>query len=658
MERYAEMMENILHQYDHEAAAEGCEALAAKWRENKTPLLELLQRHPLYDAERCAIILPEAELLAEPDAVQIGRYIRYVKGHAPALIDAETGEIKDDETAGRLEALCCNLVSIIGSLETGSALLTEAAAEAVNACLPEGTRKKAAAGQKVSRALRLLHVSLGLSEEHGTDDAGQLAKACDNCSCHRVDAVTVIGLHPLDYLTMSFGTTWRSCHTIDYNNLRNTEGEGYSGQYRSGTVSYMLDGASVVMYTCKTLDDARDFEAGKLTRCMMYIAPDGRSFVQSRVYPQRSDTDGGLIGSYRAIMQAVLAECLQEPSSWSVKKGTGAACEMLETVSGSTHYEDYLHFGTVTASRLQAADEAAPVRIRVGHAPLCAVCGVTHSDSDAICCGRHEAGHTCEYCSTRIRDTDDAQEIGGGWYCDYECAERDGWRWSDTENDYVNVDGDSVYYDDYHGDWFIERWESVHTEDGSHFVDHETAYDAGYAEDEESGEWYPQDDFCYCERCNRDLLIDSFWTNDAEYCDACTEELEEEQRAEAGETLRAAIVEAIEEAADVDAVTAPDIYDAVQAALEACGYHSRKLVKDYELRSMRQRIARTEELEQLAERLRVQMETMEREHEARVLELAELVRGTCAEAEADALQAELRTLRRQQEAPETTEAAA
>ena len=120
---------------------------------------------------------------------------------------------------------------------------------------------------------------------------GQFSAYADGINPISVKRYTFISINPLDYLTMSFFKDTSSCHTIDHQNLRpnnDRDGHAYRGMYQSGTLSYMLDGSSIVMYTTRDdVDIKHPWNYDKLNRCMFHLGEE--KFVQGRLYPDGRD---------------------------------------------------------------------------------------------------------------------------------------------------------------------------------------------------------------------------------------------------------------------------------------------------------------------------------------------------------------------------------
>jgi hypothetical protein len=198
----------------------------------------------------------------------------------------------------------------------------------------------------------------------------------------------VISVNPTDFLTMSLGTNWASCMTIDKNNIRHLA-NNYHGMYFGGSESYMLDTSTIIFYY---LEDGctgthPEYEY-KLKRCLFYLGED--KLIQSRVYPDgRDGGEESLAGDIRKIMQKIIADLFDVPNYWSNKGGTSACAEV--TTSNGVHYKDYLCYDDCNVSYMKRIDGYKNMRmVPIGRNPICPECGEEHTYEENIFC------HSCE----------------------------------------------------------------------------------------------------------------------------------------------------------------------------------------------------------------------------------------------------------------------
>lgn len=279
-------------------------------------------------------------------------------------------------------------------------------------------------GQKMSRVINKLLSYIGYNKL--PDYNREFAKYADALNPLQITRHTVVSVNPLDYLTMSFGNSWASCHTIDKQNKRGMP-NSYEGMYSSGTVSYMLDKPSMVFYTVDASYNGNDFwNEPKINRQMFHWGQE--KLVQGRLYPQDNDYNNSAYTPYREIVQNIISDLFGFPNLWTVSKGTDAADRYI--ISEGTHYKDYANYDNCTLSRPKGSENEQ--LITVGHDPICIYCGCEHNVEENIsCCA---SGIFCAHCGCVI-DEGAVAWVDGEPYCE-DCAS-----WCDVCESYFVGEG-------------------------------------------------------------------------------------------------------------------------------------------------------------------------------------------------------------------------
>ena len=331
---------------------------------------------------------------------------------------------------------------------------------------------------------------------------------------------------------MSFGNGWASCDTPDKENEREADGN-YEGCYCSGTLSYMMDNCTLIMYTVKETYKGKDFcLQDKVGRCNIHVGED--KFIQGRLYPdgREADKETSLAGQFRAIMQTILSECVHEANLWKVLKGTSCCRKIASSVRGATNYPDWTHYDDCNVSFLKrnGIDLNNSV-IKIGHKPICPNCGEEHSSEEFLACNscRHENMETCAHCGAYIDVEHDGyiyDEDTGRYYCDGWCAERHDCYWCENVDEYHS---EWVYRDDYTDNYFYDYRErdGVHIYGDYNYEDEENANNDGWVELD--GDWYRNDDdnVIECPHCGELTLADR------DECLECGEPINEDEIDEA-----------------------------------------------------------------------------------------------------------------------------
>lgn len=240
-------------------------------------------------------------------------------------------------------------------------------------------------GMKTSRAFNKICTAYGINKlkpfqihsEDGTERTVYpydrlFAKYSDMISGHKRKLKFFISVNPLDYLTMSFGVSWNSCHDIDRDNVRQLEHRSYGGSNCAGVISYLLDSASIITYAHNDMPES--FEDGKIYRNMFHF--DNDLLVQGRVYPQSNDGCINLYKEFREIVQGELAEMLGlQSNKWILR----SELKSRQVSSTGNHYKDYLYHNECNISYPAEKETSKNNIVHIGHSHICPVCGDANS---------------------------------------------------------------------------------------------------------------------------------------------------------------------------------------------------------------------------------------------------------------------------------------
>ena len=443
---------------------------------------------------------------------------------------------KSDTTAMKMIGFIDNFVEVNGA---NSQFADDDLARNINRIAKEnGYHEIAAKGQKLSRIVGKIADICGIKKHvniqdvsfyradgeyiERTKDIGwnyQYAKFCDAINPITLKATAVISVNPIDYLTMSFGNNWASCHTIDKENRRRIPSNHYHGCYCGGTESYMLDKHSIVFYYLpKDFNGNHPELEDKVKRCMFYLGED--KLIQSRVYPDgRDGGEKSLAGDIRALMQKITSEIFDVPNYWSVSKGT-RACEEV-TSSEGVQYPDYTYYDDCNVSYMKRIDGYKNLRIvPIGRMPICPECGEEHDYEENIFCRNCSDGVECAECGCRISRSN-AYWVDDDWYCEDCtticdcCGER-------VHNNSVTEVGNWTYVcqncleDDYiyceYDDEYVRDYDVIETEEGNYYAPNSDGYSVcvtcGEIHDIDELRYDEETDEYYCEDCYEELLAE------------------------------------------------------------------------------------------------------------------------------------------------------
>ena len=229
-------------------------------------------------------------------------------------------------------------------------------------------------GMKISRLINKICLKYQIPkifEKNGISYHHEFAKFSDAINSSITEQKVILSVNPIDYLTMSFGNSWTSCHTIDKNNVRRIKSQhSYHGAYCSGTMSYLLDNCSFVFYIIDKKYQGNNPELeNKISRCMFHLNND--YFIQARVYPQGNDGNHSVRKQYRQIVERVLAECVNLKNEWLKIKIDPHKI----IISQGTNYEDYFHYDTDICKIKNNQNKNTLSLITIGYQPCCVKCG-------------------------------------------------------------------------------------------------------------------------------------------------------------------------------------------------------------------------------------------------------------------------------------------
>ena len=390
-------MMQLLSKYDHRNTEHGVCCVLEQFFTQKEPLIKLLQKSEHYAGD-LRIVLDE-QLERRGNSTEINRWVNYFPANVNAescikkTTDANNKTMADYLKIGKQKISIDDLENeeLIAALSVRSEALSEFTydgftktsldqydkfivaisrfryftSSTISSELAENlVDYKVREGMKTSRAFNKIchHFTVDKAPRYNKE----FAQYSDMVSTSKRAVKFFISVNPLDYLTMSFGVNWASCHTIDRMNVRRME-NSYSGGYCGGTMSYMLDATSIITYVHNTMPE--NYETGKVYRNMFHLGGDG-VLLQSRVYPQGNDGCTDLYKEFRSIMQKELASMLGlEANRWTKRNSVS------NVNSVGVHYRDYSYNRDCNISYPTERPQCQQQTISVGSERICPHCG-------------------------------------------------------------------------------------------------------------------------------------------------------------------------------------------------------------------------------------------------------------------------------------------
>lgn len=230
-------------------------------------------------------------------------------------------------------------------------------------------------GMKIHKLVRDIVVKCGAEYEGFERDFAKLADACSETPR---DIIYTISINPIDFLYMSNGVSWSSCHFIDSGNGDKC--------YQAGTISYALDGCSFIFSKIYKADvNGQKLALVPKVNRQVFMYSD-IAILQSRLYPDCNRTDYSK--KIWGIVKKAIDECKGEETAYN-DVATSAIREFFISCKDSAQYPDYeySYYNIVIhkTTDLDKYDLITPTAI--GKPSICVNCGRTKTGfrSDLRC---------------------------------------------------------------------------------------------------------------------------------------------------------------------------------------------------------------------------------------------------------------------------------
>lgn len=400
MDHITEAFYNVMYQYRLAFTPDGVQANLDLWRQQKTPLLELLRRHPNWREQELAVVFDLSEQRQLDRAcVDETKFEMLTLAEEAGLTGERLEEFRD-------------------ALDAATADYATVPDESRLPVIRNRGHIKCDAGMKASRIINRLCAKFGIDQYETERELGHgdtlhtarvkpynavFARLADALNPVRISKTGVLSVHPCDFLEMSAKkNAWHSCHCLA------------DGGWRAGCQSYMGDGVSMVFFTVDDEVKENFYRAPRLTR-QIFCYRDG-VLLQSRLYPQNDDDVRKL---YRSMVQSVIARCLGLPNLWKTNTTLTEIRPYWTTAQGSLHYTDYEN-GYAALSLMKGYGDYG--HLDIGSASRCVGCGRTHGRCNSTRCGECEELCVCKACGNLVPKDSGHYIDGDGFYC-ADCAQ-------------------------------------------------------------------------------------------------------------------------------------------------------------------------------------------------------------------------------------------
>ena len=434
---YTDLAMKLWDEFQIDGAYEvrGTRVNIATWYESKRKQMELFRKHPYWCEEAKAIIFA----YNEERGVSFNVASREIHGLRVYIHKHTNSWPNGDHVLCALEK---TFELLIGNEPHEKHVMTDKFIEFLNHYLvdtsgkpPKSAQRMMSVGTKISRFIRKCCEEFQLNsgdvidvtkfeDAHESGDRSfdsfekHFAKLADALSEISTKKMALASINFLDFMTMSNGNSWSTCHYINSHGLFHSDdgnGSSYHGAYKQGCLSYALDEPSFIFYTLPIDFKENDYyRCKKMTRmCCQYA---NGVMITGKCYP---NNETSLINKYRDMLQNVVSAVETSANEWEVSDSTETICELVSTAARSAHYADYtISRQRPTISLCRKIMHGTGKQMTIGHKAYCLHCGKEMDGcSEWLQCSSHRRRMVCKQCGKKIEDGMEYREIGEHLYC-------------------------------------------------------------------------------------------------------------------------------------------------------------------------------------------------------------------------------------------------
>lgn len=362
LEQIVDTMESVFEDTDYNYTDEAVTKMAKKWAQNKSKLANILRKADGWDEKNLCVVR---------DITVEQRNASRAKREYQGLIYNIYSCAPD----------CTPSTRLLAEMYSESALVSDARAGALSHRGGEWLRDNLESqgftvkfslnvGAKFSRVMNaVLRAVIEQGHIACPDYEKWFAAFSDGVKTKPEKLKFVLSIHPADYMRMSFGNSWESCHKLG------------RGCYQAGTLSYMLDTCSMVGYVVKTECKDEYWKEGKIFRQMFMY--NGAEMLKSRLYPDYSTNDA----IYGTVFADCVAKILDIPRDW---EKVNSALTTMAQGKGSAAYPDftfsYYNTWSLVNPKYLADDAFITKTTPIGELPMCPKCGREHKTKNTCYC--------------------------------------------------------------------------------------------------------------------------------------------------------------------------------------------------------------------------------------------------------------------------------
>lgn len=333
-----ECFKNLIAQYYPESKFQnGVAKNFLKWREAKSRLIELFRKHPKWNEQEKAIIIDTAEFGRNANKTQVREavedFTREIYNSYKHYTVNEAQNVRNF-----FSCLCSFIHNTLKTVNDRNTTFTAFSTSDsyyyrnVYDCIQRYNSKIQSMpnieNRKASKVLNEMFTAMDLDKAECYNR--MFAKISDTLSIKPLPAKLVLSLNICDFVTMSHGNSWTSCHSFER-----------KGGWHAGSISYAMDDVTIVAYGLPAgTEDTDQYKERKVFRQLFMLSDTNNSFCQSRMYPAENVYNPNMI--YKYFVEA-LSTCVGEANPYV--NVTNDKTVALRTGKGSLQYRDYTRGG-------------------------------------------------------------------------------------------------------------------------------------------------------------------------------------------------------------------------------------------------------------------------------------------------------------------------
>ena len=434
---YTELAMKLWDEFEIDGAYDvrGTSVNVATWFESKRKQMELLRQHPYWCEEAKAIIFTfnESRVCNFADAKRKLFDIREYIYRRKDYVDEPRGD-------AILAAIESSFRTLTAQPDACVQTITQTFIDHFNYHyhheeVPKQIKRMLTVGTKITRFVRkcleqfeehngeIIDITK-LEDKHEPGDRTfdsvekRFAKFADSLSELATVKTGFASLNFLDFMTMSNGNSWSSCHYINSHGLfhRTDTTSTYHGAYKQGCLSYALDEPSFIFYTLPADVKADSYYRQKKINRMCCQYENG-ALVTGKCYP---NNEASLIAKYREMLCSIISVLEKSTGEWEVSTSVTRIYDHTYTPDGAGHYPDYqMERQLPSISLCKKIMPAAKGKMIIGHRAYCLYCGTDLGGSarDWLQCSRHRRKMICSKCGKKLTDDMTYHVVGDNICC-------------------------------------------------------------------------------------------------------------------------------------------------------------------------------------------------------------------------------------------------